>query len=216
MDWTSRVPVWLSSLAAATSAALLVVAGCALDKDGSRAREVFNRIGGHGAEGQVIEPKRCVLKVAILDRPIRDPAINEVVWRAADEQVVPPEERRSQEINGLRVGRIIGELPRDLEEILRDESPQKKVTPGTFFVEGGEPALISVGAAVEEVTLLLSRDNKVSGKDYKAASGFLRVIPQHSGAHGVSAARFRAARLGQEMPTARTCRRSLARLSSSM
>ena len=92
---------------------------------------VFTRIGGHS--GQLIEPKRCLLKVVILTRPFADPAINEVVWRVADEQVIPPAERRAWEVNGLRVGRIIGEFPLELEAILKETAPGKTVDPTNIF-----------------------------------------------------------------------------------
>jgi hypothetical protein len=181
-----QVPVWIAMLAASlTAASLLVVVGCALDKNDNRPGSVFNRIGGHG--GEVLEPKRCLLKVAILDRPFLDPPINEVVWRLADEQVLAPTERRALEANGLRVGRITGELPAELDSILKDEAPQRKVTPVSFFVESGEQApLISSRESVEQVTLFVNRDERVSGKTYKDASGFFRVIARHDGAHGIS------------------------------
>ena len=97
----------------------------------SQPGSVFNRIGGHS--GELIEPKRCLLKVAIVSRPFVDQAINEVVWRVADEQVIPPKERRAWEVNGLRVGRIIGELPLELEAALKETAPQKKVNPTKFY-----------------------------------------------------------------------------------
>ena len=103
MRSTSRMPVWVSILASTTAAGLLVVGGCALDKPENRPKQVFDRIGGHG--GQIIEPRRCLIRVVILDRPFRDPAINEVAWRVADEQVISPAERKALEANGLRVGR---------------------------------------------------------------------------------------------------------------
>ena len=90
MNSKSRAPVWLATLTTAVAAGLLIVAGCALDKNGSHPGNVFTRIGGHS--GQLIEPKRCLLKVAILTRPFGDPTINEVVWRVADEQIIPPAE----------------------------------------------------------------------------------------------------------------------------
>ena len=65
--------------------------------------------------------------MAILDRPFRDPAINEVVWRVADEQVDLAEPSgKALEANGLRIGRIIGELPRELETILKEERPAER------------------------------------------------------------------------------------------
>src|SRR5205807_9888443 len=119
----------------------------------------------------VLEPKRCLVRVAILNRPFRDPAINEVAWRVADQQVISPAERRALEANGLRVGRIIGELPLELESILKDGTPQQpKVSPSSILVESGQPTLVSISEPVEQVSLLLNKENRVSGKDYQAAS----------------------------------------------
>src|SRR5580658_8129417 len=127
MDSKSRMPVWISILSTTAVAGLLVVAGCALDKNGDPPESVFTRVGGQN--GQLIEPKRCMLKVVILSRPFADPAINEVVWRVADEQVLAPAERRAWESNGLRAGRIAGEFPVELETILKDTAPGKTVVP---------------------------------------------------------------------------------------
>jgi hypothetical protein len=186
MRSTSRMPVWVSILAGMTAGGLLIVAGCTLDKPGNQPQGVFNRIGGHG--GQLIEPRRCLIKVVILNRPFNDPAINEVVWRVADEQVISPKERHALEANGLRIGRIIGELPPELESILNDGGPRNpKVVPTNLLVESGDTQqLISISEAVEQVSLLVNRENRVSGKDYRDASGYFRVIPRHQGAHGVS------------------------------
>jgi len=167
-------------LAAAAVGCLLIVAGCALDKPGN----VVNRVGGHS--GELIEPKRCLLKVAIVSRPSDDQTINQVVWRVADEQIIPPEQRRAWEVNGLRVGRIMGELPLELEAALRETSPQKKVNPTTFYIESGEPSLLSISEPVEQASLLLNRDNRIFGNDYKDVSGYFRVTPQHEGANLVS------------------------------
>ena len=185
MRSTSRMPVWIAILAGMAASGLLIVAGCALDKPGSGPQQIFNRIGGHG--GQIIEPKRCLIRVVILSRPFNEPAINEVVWRVADEQVVPPSVRRALEANGLRIGRIVGDLPAELETILEEGGPQNpKVVPSNLLLESGEQNLIGVSEAVEQASLLVNRDNRVSGKDYESASGFLRVTPRHDGAHGVS------------------------------
>jgi len=184
MDSKSRVPVWVSILAATAVAGLLVVAGCALDKNGAPPESVFTRIGGQN--GQLIEPKRCMLKVVILSRPFADPAINEVVWRVADEQVLAPAERRAWESNGLRAGRITGEFPLELEAILKDTAPGKTIVPISIFPESGEQSLIRISDSAEQTSLLLNRDNRAFGKDYNDASGFFRVTVGHDGAHGVS------------------------------
>jgi hypothetical protein len=186
MRSTNRMPMWVSILASATAAGLLIVAGCALDKPENRPKQVFNRIGGHG--GQVIEPRRCLIRVVILDRPFRDPAINELLWRVVDEQVIAPAERKALEANGLRVGRIIGDVPREIETILKEEGPHApKVVPSEFLIESGDPTtLISTSPRVDQVSLLVNRDDRVSGRDYKDASGYLRLTPRHDGAHAVS------------------------------
>jgi hypothetical protein len=179
------MPAWISVLAGATVASLLIVAGCVLDKTESRPKKVFDRIGGHS--GQLLEPKRCLVRVAILNRSFREPAINEIIWRVADEQVVSAPERRALEANGLRIGRVIGDLPPDLETILKEGGPQNpKVVPINLIVESGEQSLISITEPIEQVSLLVNKENRVTGKDYKAASGFFRVTARHHGAHGVA------------------------------
>jgi hypothetical protein len=184
MDPKSRVPVWILVLATAAVAGSLVVGGCALDKNTARTESAISRIGGHG--GDLIEPKRCLLRVAILSRPFGDPLVSQAIWAEADEQIVPPQERRAWEVNGLRVGRIVGELPLDVEALFKETSPNKKVDPTTFFVESGEQTLISISESVDQASLLLNRDNRVFGRDFQAASGFFRTTVQHEGAHSVS------------------------------
>jgi hypothetical protein len=185
MNSKSRPPAWLLFLAAASITVLLLVGGCALDKKNRNPlRSVFNRIGGHS--GELLEPKRCLLKVAIVNRPSADQAINKAVWRVAEEQVAPPKERRAWEANGLRLGRLFGELPLELESALKETAPQKKVDPATIYVDSGEATLLSISQAVPEATLLLNRDNRVFGNDYKDVSGYFRVTPQHEGANLVS------------------------------
>jgi hypothetical protein len=162
---------------------LLVIAGCNPHKDQLRPDGLFGRIGSKS--GEVIEAKRCVLRVAILNRPFRDPVINEVVWKTADEQAIAPEERQALQANGLRIGRITGDLPAELEEVL-DAPPPNKVEPADFVVEEDLQANINVCDSVDQVSLLLNREGHIYGKDYKAASGYYRVTPRHHEAGAVS------------------------------
>jgi hypothetical protein len=162
----------------------VIVTGCTLDKDGKGVKNTFNRVGGHS--GELLEPKRCLLKVAIISRPFGDTAIRDAVWRAADEQIIPPKERKAWEVNGLRIGRIIGELPLELEAVLKESNSSNKVTPTSFYVESGEPTLVSVSQAVEQATLLMNRDNRPIGNDYKDVSGYFRVTARHETSNNVS------------------------------
>jgi hypothetical protein len=184
MDAKSRVPAPLVIMVCVASAGLLFVVGCSMDKNGILPGKTFARVGGHS--GEIMEPKRCLLKVAIISRPFDDPAINGVVWKAADEQVIPPKERRAWEANGLRIGRIVGELPLELEAIMNDTNAHQKVSPADIIIESGEPTLIKVSDPVEQASLLLNRDNRGLGKDYKDVSGYFRATAQHEGANNVS------------------------------
>ena len=184
MDSTRRMSAWHSFGMVTGIAILIVFGGCALSKDGNRPGEVFNWIGGHS--GQTIEPKRCLLKVAMLVRPFADPAIHDAIWRVADEQVVSPATRRAWEANGLRLGRIIGALPGELEAALKDQTPKNNASVTTFFLEDGDSSPIRLSDSVEEASLLLNRDNRIFGRDYHDASGFMRVTPRQEGTNSVA------------------------------
>jgi hypothetical protein len=172
-----------SATAALVIAGLVGLGGCNPHRDQLRPEALFGRIGHQS--GQIIEPRKCMLRVAIVNRSFRDPSINEVVWKVADEQAIAPEARRALEVNGLRIGQITGELPAELEAVL-DAPPPHKVEPATFLLDDGDQTLISISEPVDQVSLLLNRENRPSGKDYQAASGFFRVTATHDGVSGVS------------------------------
>ncbi len=118
MDAQSRrwATVGVSALALVVVSVLSSLSGCNPHKNQLRPENILAQISGR--RGQLIEPRKCMLRVAILDRSFHDPSINEVAWRAADEQSITPEARRALQVNGLRVGRITGELPPELEAVL--------------------------------------------------------------------------------------------------
>jgi hypothetical protein len=126
-----------------------------------------------------------MLRVAIINRTMREASINEAVWKVADEQAISPETRRALEVNGLRIGQITGELPPELEAVLAAPPPHK-VEPASFLLDDGEQTLINISDPVEQVSLLLNRDNRPYGKDYQAASGYFRVTVGQDGTNGVS------------------------------
>ncbi len=170
------------ALALATTA---VLAGCTLNKNDLRRDQASALFGRLGAGGQVIEPKRCTLKAAILPRPLRDKAVNEAVWAAADEQAVAPEARRSLQANGLRVGVITGGLPAEVEGALAAPPPDK-VEPAEFNLPDGANTLVNLAETTPETSLLLNRDGRAFGKPYKDASGWFRVTASHDGPTGVA------------------------------
>ena len=53
-------------------------------------------------------------------------------------------------------------------------------------MDNGEPTLVVVSPTVDQASLLLNRDNRIVGNDFREASGFFRVTPQQEGANDVS------------------------------
>ncbi|MDG3007356.1 hypothetical protein [Paludisphaera mucosa] len=157
--------------------------GCNPHKDQIRPDNLLDRIGRR--QGEVIEPKKCALRMAVLTRPFRDPLVNEAAWRAVDEQAVAPEERLALQANGIRMGRITGDLPRELEALM-NAPPPNKVEPVTFLVPEGTQELLTLSDGVDEASLLLNLDRHVTGRDYAMASGFYRVTPEHHESDAVS------------------------------
>jgi hypothetical protein len=160
------------------------VAGCTLTRSDVRQDSIFPRMGLGNSGGQVVEPKWCTLTVTIVSKPIHDKVVNEVVWTAADEQIVGSEARRGLEANGLRVGVIEGSLPSELEKVL-NAPPPDKVEPAEFHFPEGSNALVALADSTPQATLLMNRDGRASGKDYEHATGWCRVTANHSGATGV-------------------------------
>ena len=173
----------MSALALVVIGGLSGLSGCNPHRDQLRPENLFEQIGRQ--RGELIEPRKCILRVAILDRSFRDPSINEIVWKTADEQAITPEARRALHVNGLRIGRITGELPPELEAVFAAPPPHK-VEPATFLLDDGEQTLIKTNEPVDEISLLLNRQNRPYGKDYEAASGYFCVIAAHDGTNGVS------------------------------
>jgi hypothetical protein len=183
----SKSRLWLSSgLSASIVLALgclFGVGGCNPQKDQLRPDNLLGRLGRQN--GQIIEPRKCMLRVAILNRSLHEGAINEAVWKVADEQAIAPEARRALEVNGLRIGQISGELPPELEAVLTAPPPHK-VEPATFLLDDGEQTLVNISEPVDQVSLLLNRANRPYGKDFLSASGYFRVTAGHDGTNGIS------------------------------
>jgi hypothetical protein len=157
--------------------AAAAVAGCTLNRSELRQTNFLTRIGGGG---QVIEPKRCTLTVATLSRPLRDEAIDSAIWTVADEQAVPPSVRRAFEVNGLRIGLITGDLPADVDSILK-APPPKRVEPMRIVLPDGDHTMLAMSESLPVISLLLNLDGRAFGKDYKDASGWFRVTAHYEG-----------------------------------
>jgi hypothetical protein len=148
-----------------------VLLGCKLTKPDGLENPTTTTVGGSAA---FVGGVNSALRVVVVSRPLDDPALGDAVWRVADEQVIESDRRASLEQNGLRIGRISGELPPEIQAIL-DAPPPRKVEPLMIAVPKGENALVDLGANEPQLNLLLNRDGKVAGKDYADAKGHLRL-----------------------------------------
>lgn len=161
------------------------LSGCDLTAPGVR-KDATGTLIGTG--GRVVEPKRCALTVVILTRPQNDPALNGALWEVADEQVAAPEVRRALQTNGLRVGRITGDLPAEVQALLKARPPEQ---PDVQMIvnPSGQSTLIDAAHANPRprLNLLVSQpDGKVLGKVYEDAKGMIRLNATHEGSQGVA------------------------------
>ena len=178
------IKTWLVGLVFAI--AVTFAAGCSWNRHdtNSASSALFDRIGG-GTGALTVDPKRCLLKVWMFSKPLRDRAVNEAAWERADEQVLDSETRAQFEDNGLRLGVLSGGLPPEIESILKADHPHK-IEPAIFDLPDGNNTLISVAEASPSVSIFLKRDGQGIGKDYKDASGYFRTTTSQSGPTGVS------------------------------
>lgn len=171
-----------AALVLATAAAV-VLAGCTWARPVVRQETLLSRLGQTSAAGKLLLPKRCRMRMLILARPPKDPALNEALWRVADEQVVSPETRGLLEANGLRLGRITGALPGEVQALI-DAPPPHKVDPRIVSNSSGEPSLAALAPVRSQATVFINIDGRVTGRDYQDAQGMLRLTATLDGMRG--------------------------------
>lgn len=171
--------------------AVLALAGCNQARTDIRQKAadvtaaVFNA-SGDARVGQRVEPRFCKLDTAVISRPVGDKVVDGSLWAVADEQsAVPPDLRRGLEANGFRVGIVTGELPGDVVEAFHPPPPQVDAQWVHIAIPDGEQAPQVLGEAVDSVTLFLTHEGKVDGRDYRAALARLLLTPRQVGLHDV-------------------------------
>ncbi len=170
----------------AVAACLAVLVGCVpLTKKDLRQGADALQLGSLGEAGRLVVPKQCALKLAVLTRPMGDPALGDVLWRVVDGQAVGSEARMALEANGLRAGIATGELPQEVRAVL-DAPPPNQVHPALVIVPDGDSTQVDLNAARDELDMLLNRNGSVNGKRYKDVKGYLRLSASREGESGVA------------------------------
>ena len=165
----------------------VAMVGCSLTETGSRndGADPPDRLeveGGPGPPGDQAGHAEDGRRLA----PEADPALGVAIWQVADEQAIESEARRALQANGLRVGRVSGDLPTEVEAVLH-APPPRKVEILTIVIPEGEPTLIDPGTApIDSLNLILDQKGWPVGKVYQDAHGFARVTASYDGNEGVA------------------------------
>ena len=163
-------------------ALVAALVGCSLTQTSKETEDAIPRIGG----GEVLSPKRCVLRMMVVSRPQGNAALNESLWRVADEQMLDPDAMLTLQANGLRVGRVSGDLPADVQALLSSTGTQQ-ADAQTVVIPDGDQTLLSPGTSKRAtMTLFRSQNGKLVVKDYTDPTGLLRVTATYQGQDAVN------------------------------
>ncbi|MCS7045048.1 MAG: hypothetical protein NZO58_01700 [Gemmataceae bacterium] len=111
---------------------------------------------------QALPGDAVIIDVALIERELGDPFLNEELWNSTDEMVVDLATKAVLEANGLRVGQVVGMTPAQLQRLLSSE--RWCINPQRFIHAAGKttthylgPVLphcdydLRVGGTVQEV-----------------------------------------------------------------
>ena len=89
-------------------------------------------------------PDVVYLEVALLERPLGDPYINEELWQSADERLIGSDQKALMEESGFRMGQVGGLMtPSGLMSLLT--SKRYCVNPRGLQVRAGQATTLKVG-----------------------------------------------------------------------
>jgi hypothetical protein len=140
------------------------------------------------------------LDVFFVRYPFGDPAVNEKLWEAVDEQQFSPELRDRLTRNGFRAGLVSGQMPLELSRLLKlsDKPPpdgqasetkldslqaQPMVICKHLQLRAGDPSQLVASGIYSELPVLLCEPGQLCGEPYSQAQGILSVksLPQPDG-----------------------------------
>ncbi len=95
---------------------LILLAGC-VSSEPSRPGAVWQSRKIESDPG----PDRVLFDIALVKRPLGDAFLTDDIWSSADEMIVSPDQRELLELNGYRVGLLVGSPPDKLLKLLQSE-----------------------------------------------------------------------------------------------
>jgi len=148
----------------------VLLVGCASDKPVRSTSWLDRWRPFHGpAAADVIE-----VQVALVERPVGDPFVNQGLWTLADEQIVPLERKAALEENGFRVGQVGGNTPAGLLTLLT--SGRSNVNPRRLFVHAGQPTSVVLGPITPSCSYRIQQDGEPANISVEKAQCALNLI----------------------------------------
>jgi hypothetical protein len=126
-----------------------------------------------------VTPESLLVQCQFVERPEGDPAINEMVWRSADEQILSPRFRTELSRNGLRVAKLSAQLGPEMLALLENE---KKKDGNSHQVLAGTKVKIEMTPVAPRWNLFTFQDGVPKGENIERAQGFMLATPSLSGA----------------------------------
>ena len=142
-----------------------------------------------------MSPDSCVLDVFFVRVPFGDPQANDVLWKELDEQQIPAELRGRLMRNGFRAGVAEGQVPVVLSNLLElgdkpapsgevkgtnlaDLAEKPRVLRQHMQINAGRPGEIIASSVYDQLPVLLSEQDGLSGETYNQAQAIFSVKTQ--------------------------------------
>lgn len=157
---------------------LLAGGGCALVGDDAIRRDAAPAVPATAASTTKPAPRTMQVEVLFIRCADDDPDLREGIWEHVDEQAVDADRRRALNANGLRVGVVTGQLPREVADRLATSSHgEGDITAGDAVgtrrrlqLLPGRGSQIVTAARLPSLVLLEQRDGAVRGGTYHDAT----------------------------------------------
>jgi hypothetical protein len=148
----------------------LLLAGCATGRPANHGSWLEHLYPFRGPAGTDV----VQMDVALIERPIGDPFINQELWLVADEQAIPFDQKAILEENGFRVGQIGGTTPAGLQTLLTSE---KTCVARRLFIRVDKPAPLALGPLLSLCDFQLRQSGGPMPVRLERANCSLEVVP---------------------------------------
>lgn len=115
------------------------------------------------------------MDVALLERPVQDPYINQELWTHGDEQAVALERLAKLEDNGLRVCQLSGITPARLQALLT--SARSCANPHRLHLRAGKPVTLSLGPPAAQCGFQMHQDDQPIDIALEQAEYLVKIVP---------------------------------------